>query len=148
MLHMEDELRAAGHRLTGPRRVIWAVLADAGGHLTVDEIADRVRSLDPAVNISSIYRSLALFSELGLVRASSLGSGPASHWELAHPDEQFHLICENCSEVQHHTGDLVERIRAHLADDHGFASTSIEVLVSGLCARCSGVGSQVAVIER
>lgn len=137
---LAEELRAAGHRLTGPRRLVWTVLTEAGGHLTVEEIAERVGQLDPTVNLSSVYRSLALFAELGLARESTLGAGPASrsasHWEPAHPDEQFHLICESCGDVQHHAGDLVARIRSHLADEHDFGSNRVEVLVTGLCSKC------------
>ena len=69
---LEVTLRKSGHRLTGPRRAISTVLAKAGSHLTADEIADRVRTEDPSVNLSSIYRSPSLFSDPGIVRESNL----------------------------------------------------------------------------
>ncbi len=116
---LEVTLRKSGHRLTGPRRAIWTVLANAGSHLTADEIADRVRTEDPSVNLSSIYRSPSLFSDPGIVRESNLGSGAASHWEVAHPDDQFNLRCESCGTVSHHAGELVDQIRTHLRDGHG-----------------------------
>lgn len=106
--------------------------------MTADQIAEEVRSRDPSVNLSSIYRSLSLFSDLGLVRESHLGASEATHWEPAHPDEQFHLRCTSCGRVEHHTGDLVRQIDDHMADHHGFRSDRIELLVTGLCERCSG----------
>lgn len=141
MSHEADQLRTAldeaGHRLTGPRLAVWDVVASSESHMTAEEIAGAVRRADPSVNLSSVYRSLALFSELGLVRESHLGSNEATHWELAHPDEQFHLKCTSCGRVEHHIGDLVAKIDSHLAENHGFLSNRVELLVSGTCRNCS-----------
>lgn len=134
---LKDALGEAGHRLTGPRLAVWDAVAAGHSHLTADEIARRVRTSDPSVNLSSVYRSLALFAELGLVRESHLGADEAVHWEQAHPDEQFHLKCTSCGRVEHHTGDLVARIESHLADSHGFQAARIELLVSGTCGGCT-----------
>lgn len=130
-------LDEAGHRLTGPRLAVWDVVAGSKSHMTAEEIAAAVQDADPTVNLSSVYRSLALFSELGLVRESNLGANEATHWELAHSDEQFHLKCTTCGRVEHHTGDLVAQIDSHLNDNHGFQANRVELLVSGTCASCS-----------
>lgn len=134
---LQKALSDSGHRLTGPRLTVWEVITESTSHLTADEIAATVRAADPTVNLSSVYRSLALFSELGLVRESNLGAGEAIHWELAHPDEQFHLKCTSCGRVEHHTGDLVARIDDHLSREHGFKSERVELLVLGLCEECA-----------
>ena len=138
---IEDPLRAAlemeGHRMTAPRRAVWDVVSAADRHLTADEIAARVRVEDPDINLSSVYRSLALFSELGLVRESSLVSGGPSHWEPAHPDNEFHLHCRSCGKVDHHRGDEVDRVRQHLEAQHGWVAERVELLVTGLCSDCA-----------
>ena len=131
-------LGEAGHRLTGPRLAVWDVVASSRAHMTAEEIADSVRDADPTVNLSSVYRSLALFAELGLVRESNLGANEASHWELAHSDESFHLRCTSCGRVEHHTGDLVAQVEYHLSRHHGFNASRVELLVSGTCRECSG----------
>jgi len=130
-------LREAGYRLTIPRQAVWEVLHEADAHLTAEDIAERIRDDDPGVNVSSVYRALGLLSDLGLVRESALGPTSASHWELAHPDEEFHLRCTDCGRVEHHGGDLVERVREHLLEAHRFDAANVELLVSGRCARCS-----------
>lgn len=135
---LRSALGEAGHRLTGPRLAVWDVVTRSEAHLTAEEIADEVRRADPAVNLSSVYRSLALFSELGLVRESNLGANEATHWELAHSDEQFHLKCTSCGRVEHHSGDLVAQIDEHLSRHHGFRPDRVELLVSGTCRSCSG----------
>lgn len=142
MSHHNDQLRATlvreGHRVTAPRRAVWEVVASTGEHLTAEEIAERVRATEPDINLSSIYRSLSLFAELGLVRESSLDSSGPAHWETAHPDDQFHLRCRLCGKVEHHTGNLVEQVRSHLAGEHGFQADQVDLLVTGLCQKCAG----------
>ena len=137
-------LRAGGHRLTEPRRAVWAALGAAGraatdtepGHLTVDEVVERTHALGTAVDRATAYRVLALLEELGLVRATQLGSGDAVRWERAHPDEHFHLRCTTCGAVDHHVGTLVATVREHLDDGHGFEVESVELTVHGRCAQC------------
>lgn len=134
-------LRSRGHRLTGPRRAVWEVLHSAGEHLTAGQITQRARRAHPEVNRASVYRSLALFAELGLARESNLGMGEASRWETAHLDDQFHLVCECCGRIGHHAGDLVERVRSHLSGEHGFRARRVELHVSGLCGACQTAGA-------
>jgi Fur family transcriptional regulator, ferric uptake regulator len=133
---LERTLRASGHRVTRPRRTVWEVLGRASGHLTVEEIVDRVAAAGGGADTASVYRSLALFEELGLARMSRLGDTDASRWELAHPDEHFHLVCEVCGDVDHHVGSLVAQIREHLHEGHGFEPRDVELVVTGRCARC------------
>ncbi|MGH8912632.1 MAG: Fur family transcriptional regulator [Acidimicrobiia bacterium] len=135
--HLAVLLRERGHRSTPPRRLVWDALTSARGHLTAEQIAAEVHRRDPSVNLSSVYRTLALFTELDLVRESNLGTNGGSRWEPAHPDDQFHLVCESCGEVQHHAGDLVDEIRTHLAADHGFAADRVELVVTGICSSCA-----------
>lgn len=129
-------LRRHGHRVTRPRRAVFAVLADADEHLTVERIEDLVTATGEDVNLASVYRTLALLDELGLARETRLGGGAAT-WELAHPDEHFHLVCEACGRVDHHVGSLVADLVDHLADDeHRFEARRVELTVSGRCADC------------
>lgn len=126
-------LRQHGYRVTQPRRTVWDALLRAPGHLTVEQLAEQVEG---SVDQASIYRALKLFEELGLARMSHLGTGDASRWEPAHPDEHFHLVCRSCGAVDHHVGTLVADIRAHLDDGHGFVAEDVELVVTGRCRRC------------
>ena len=135
---LAETLRRNGYRMTPPRRLVWQTLAESRGHLTADDIAERIESGHAEVNLASVYRALALLEELDLVRSSRLGSDAGTTWELAHPDEHFHLVCEECGSVEHHRGgDLVEQIARHLRQGHGFRPTTVELVVTGRCARCS-----------
>jgi Fur family ferric uptake transcriptional regulator len=130
-------LRDHGYRLTSPRWLVWSVLRSAHGHLTAEEVAERVNDADPTINRSSIYRSLTLFEHLDLVRRSHLGIDESARWEIAHPDDEFHLVCHSCGSVTHHVGELVEQIRSHLSDHHDFTAEGVDLVVTGECPRCA-----------
>ncbi|MBA2530460.1 MAG: transcriptional repressor [Euzebyales bacterium] len=136
MTDIADLLHDHGHRVTTPRRAVWRVLSDAKRHLTVEELASRVQAERSGVNIASVYRALGLFAQYGLVRESRLAGDDAGRWELAHPDDHFHVVCDHCGDVDHHVGDLVEHVRDHLTSGHGFQPDSVELTVRGRCARC------------
>jgi len=133
---IEAVLRDHGARSTGPRRTVWSVLLGTEQHLTVEQITAEVHKLDPSISAASVYRALSLFKDLDLVRESNLGVDSTSHWELAHPDEHFHLVCERCGQVDHHVGSLVRPIVDHLRSDHQFDPQRVELTVRGLCAAC------------
>ena len=130
-------LRDHGYRLTSPRWLVWSVLRSAGDHLTADEIANLVNEADPTVNLSSIYRALTLFEDLDLVRESHLEIDDSARWEIAHPDDHFHMVCRLCGSVDHHEGELVDQIRSHLGEHHSFGADNIDLVVTGVCQSCS-----------
>ncbi len=138
---LDELLRARGHRVTDQRRAVWQALTD-GGHLTAEALAVAANEGEAEVNLASVYRTLALFSELGLARESRFGGEEAAHWEVAHPDEHFHVVCEQCGNVDHHVGTLVEQVRHHLLDGHGFEADDIELHVRGRCAACRSGGAK------
>lgn len=134
---LAEVLRVGGYRVTRPRTAVWEVMLETGGHLTADEISDRVQEHAPGVNLASVYRALALLGELDLVRESRLGDSDASTWEIAHPeDDHFHLVCEACGRVDHHAGDLVDEVREHLRRSHRFDVSAVELVVRGRCEDC------------
>lgn len=137
-MDIAEVLHRNGRRATRPRRAVWKALVDADDHLTAEELSARVEDVEPGVNLASVYRSLALFEELDLVRESRLGDEDAGRWELAHPDEHFHVVCQRCRAVEHHVGSLVEPIEEHLADGHGFEVETVDLTVTGRCADCAG----------
>jgi Fur family transcriptional regulator, ferric uptake regulator len=145
--HLDQELRARGYRVTQPRRVVWAALGAADRHVTVEELTATLEAAGAEIDLASVYRTLALFEELGLARVNRLRDDDAGRWELAHPDEQFHLVCEGCGHIDHHVGSLVERIREHLHDGHGFEASRVDLVVRGRCARCAQPGVAVDAVR-
>ncbi len=131
-----EALRAAGYRVTTPRRAVAHVLADAGDWLPPDEVQRRARRHAPSIGLVTVYRTLSLFTELGFVRRIHLEDGCTGYArsDLSHG---HHLVCRSCRQVVEFPGveDLrplirrVERRTGYRIEDH-----MLELL--GLCQRC------------
>ena len=129
-------LRAPGRRLTRQRQAIWnAVLAEPDRHLSAEDVADRVRKDLPAVNPSTVYRTLGLLVEEGLLLRTDLG-GDRSFYEPCREHPHHHLVCERCGTVAHiHDevlGDLADRVERAA----GFLLGAGELSLFGLCSAC------------
>ena len=126
------ELRSRGRRLTRQRRLIWeALVAEPDVHLSADDVVERVGGVDP----STVYRTLELLVEEGLVRRTDLGAGRA-FYEPAHEHPHHHLVCERCGSVTHVHDDALGNLRARVDASAGFALGGGEITLTGLCADC------------
>ena len=132
-------LRDEGYRLTPQRQLVWEVLRNAEHHLTAEDILAEVSRTVPDFNVASVYRTLTLLAELDLAKEVRLGEA-RGYWEIAHPDDEFHLVCRQCGKVTHHQGDLVAQVREHLAGGHGFVAEDVDLVVHGVCEDCAGGG--------
>jgi Fur family ferric uptake transcriptional regulator len=133
--HWQDQLRARGYRLTPQRQLVLEAVG-ALGHSTPEEIVTEVRKTAAAVNISTVYRTLELLEELGLVRHTHLGHG-APTYSVAGDDDHVHLVCRDCGAVQEASRELVggtvEALRAEL----GFRVDIGHFALFGTCRECS-----------
>src|SRR3954451_17278890 len=92
------QLRARGFRLTPQRELVLQAVVSLG-HATPDEIAEEVRRTASGVNISTVYRTLELLEELGLVVHPHLGHGaPTSH--AADHADHLHNVCRVCGAIE------------------------------------------------
>src|SRR5579883_2976791 len=90
-----QELHKRGYRLTPQRHMILSVIQEAGEHLNVEQIAERVQRRNPYVSLSTVYRTLDLLKQLGLIRESHL-SGGQPIYEIAEGHAHHHLVCRRC----------------------------------------------------
>jgi len=134
-MDLEITLRAHGCRVTRARKMVWDVLASADEHLSASTITARVHAIDPSISESSVYRTLTVLAELGLVRESRLDE--SATWEPFHDDSAIHLVCSACGAVVHHDTELVRQLRRALERDVDFEPEEIDVRVAGRCAECT-----------
>ena len=132
---LAERLRAVGQRVTPQRLVILGTFR-AGEHLSADEVYARVEHLLPAVNRSTVYRTLELFRDLGLVSETDLGGG-VRRFELL-DGRHHHLICQVCGGILELDDALVAPLRAAIRERHGFAAGIDHLALFGRCASCSG----------
>jgi Fur family ferric uptake transcriptional regulator len=131
----QAELRARGYRLTPQRQLVLEAVGELG-HGTPEEIASAVRRTASGVNISTVYRTLELLEEIGLVRHTHLGHG-APTYSVAGDDDHVHLVCRDCEAVEEASTALVQDLVARLAAEKGFTVDVGHVALFGRCRTCS-----------
>jgi Fur family ferric uptake transcriptional regulator len=134
----QAELRARGYRLTPQRQLVLEAVG-ALGHATPEELVAEVRRTASGVNISTVYRTLELLEELGLVRHTHLGHG-APTYSVAGDDDHVHLVCRDCGGVEEASRDLVGDVVDRLAERMGFRVDIGHFALFGQCRACSGDG--------
>lgn len=130
----QEELRARGYRVTPQRQLVLEAVTTLE-HGTPEEICAEVQRTARGVNISTVYRTLELLEELGLVKHTHLGHGPPTY-HLATEAEHVHLVCRRCGAVD----DVAPSVADHLVDllerEHGFQTDVHHLTVYGRCRKC------------
>ena len=127
-------LRTAGVRITAPRRVVLAALVEAGSHVTAEALHRLVRRDHPDVSSSSVYRTMDLLAELGVVEHVHLGHGPAQYHLT--DDAHAHLVCNGCQTVVELEPELSAPFARRVDAELGFALDLGHFALTGWCARC------------
>lgn len=138
----QDELRARGYRLTPQRQMVLEAVQDLG-HATPEDILAHVRERASGVNMSTIYRTLELLEEIGLVSHTHLSHGAPTYHSSAAP-KHVHLVCRSCKNVYDVEPEVVQPMVTRLYEDEGFETDVAHLTIFGLCARCSAEGSEQA----
>lgn len=130
----QTDLRARGYRLT-PQRQLVLQAVDTLGHATPDDVLTEVRRTATGVNISTVYRTLDLLEELGLVSHAHLGHG-APTYHLANRHQHMHLVCRDCEKVTETDVSLAAPLVESLRASHGFETDVKHFAIFGRCADC------------
>ncbi|MEU8570212.1 transcriptional repressor [Streptomyces pathocidini] len=131
----QSDLRKRGYRLT-PQRQLVLEAVDELEHATPDEILTEVRRTAGGVNISTVYRTLELLEELGLVSHAHLGHG-APTYHLADRHHHLHLVCRDCSEVIEADVSVAAEFTERLRETFGFDTDMKHFAIFGRCRDCT-----------
>lgn len=132
---LHDELRAKGYRLTPQRQLVLEAVGEIG-HATPEQVLAAVQRKAVAVNVSTVYRTLYLLEEIGLVRHTHLSHG-ASTFSLRDEDEHVHLVCRDCATVQELPADVAGDLASRLLKQQGFRLDIGHAALFGTCAACA-----------
>ena len=116
---IEARCEARGLRMTGQRRVIAQVLEASDDHPDVEELHARASDHDPQISIATIYRTVKLFEESGIIDRLEFGSGRA-RYEDADRDHHDHLIDMNSGEVIEFVDAEIEALQEKIATKLGY----------------------------
>jgi Fe2+ or Zn2+ uptake regulation protein len=128
-------LRVRGLRATSQRVVMHRLLRDRPRHVSAEELLSEASDNLPGVSLPTVYATLELFEQLGIVRRVN-GGGGTLLWDTR-ADAHHHMICRRCGRIEDMDAPLdLERARRSAART-GFEPDRAEVVVSGLCVSCA-----------
>lgn len=122
-------------RATAQRALLLELIHKTGGHLDADELYRQAREKQPGLSLSTVYRSLRLFKELGLVEEHQL-DGARRHYETRPETIHHHLVCLGCGRIIEFKCSSTERLKTRLSREEGFEVTKAEVRLAGYCPEC------------
>ena len=130
-----DLLRERGLRMTPQRRAIVSEVMRTQGHISPTHIARRVQGDMPGVNASTVYRTLSLLEEVGVLQHSHLESGAEYH--RAEDAQHVHLTCHRCGRDDALSLDEARKLSQLIHRHHGFRADLTHFAITGLCAECA-----------
>lgn len=133
--NIQTALKQKGFRLTSSRQKIVQALLGCGGHITADGLLEVVHETDTTVGRMTVYRTLELLSELGLIRPVYQGTG-AAHYILLDGGHHHHLICSGCDAVIEFEECGLQEMSKLLAERFDFAIEGHLVEFYGRCPNC------------
>ena len=107
----------------------------AKGHISPTEIARKVQSDMPGVNASTVYRTLALLEEVGVLQHSHVETGAEYH--RADEAHHVHLTCRNCGQDDELSLAEADRLQGLIRRHHGFVADLTHFAITGLCRECA-----------
>jgi Fur family transcriptional regulator, ferric uptake regulator len=130
-----EMLRGRGQRMTPQRQLILEAVQTIEGHISADAVHTVVAARFPQVNISTVYRTLELLQNLGLITHTHFDDGIAQY-HRADESQHQHLVCRACGSEQELDIAVLEPLGAELRQRYGFEADLAHFALVGLCRRC------------
>ena len=137
---LREKLSARQHKMTPQRQIVLQIFLDhPGEHLSAEDVHDLLRDKRAEIGLATVYRTLELLSDLGILQKMEFGDG-CSRYEVNDTDptrhHHHHLICTKCGKVEEFDEDLLESLEAIISRKTGFRTTDHQVKFFGICREC------------
>ncbi|RJP29559.1 MAG: transcriptional repressor [Candidatus Omnitrophota bacterium] len=125
-----------------PQRIkILDVFLETEGHVSFQELYRLVKKKHPEIGLTTVYRSMKLFSECGLCSEIDFGDGVLRFEHKYNHKHHDHLICTKCGQLIEVVSPRLEKMQEAMAKKHGFVSLSHKLEIFGICSSCYGLRS-------
>lgn len=135
---IEQTLKDRGVRLTRQRRVLLDLIDSSGKHLDADTLFQMAKEKDPKLNRVTVYRTLKMLKESGLVDELDLAhfEGEKHYYETRLKREHAHIICLRCGRVEEFFGEQLNAVKSQISSQFGFEIVFSRTEVGGYCSHC------------
>ncbi len=141
-----DRLTREGHRVTTPRQAIIKLVAPRSDHFSAQEVWDEVRGQFRGIGRATVFRTLDLLTELGVLNRIHTGDG-CHRYTVCETTHHHHLMCVECGTVSSLEAAGIESQIRRLASEAGFDLLTHHLELVGRCARCRARGGTTVVAE-
>ena len=107
-------------KLTNQRKIIAEVLSNSNDHPDVEELYARANKIDPKISLATVYRTLNLFEQFGLIKKLEIGEGKARYEEFKKANEHFHLVNMETGDIVEFKNKELEKLKEKIAKELGF----------------------------
>ena len=129
-------VKAKGLHESKIRDLVVETFLSSQEHMGLDQILERVRAKNPGVGMATVYRTMRLLEEAGLVQTRNFDSGPTLYEMVLGRPHHDHLICQSCGLIVEFVSEPIERLQEKVAEQHGFELMRHRHELFGLCADC------------
>src|ERR1700719_2343641 len=138
---IQDSLRKRGVRLTRQRRILLDLIDHSSRHLDAESLFQMAKEKDPKLNRVTVYRTLKLVKEGGLVDELDLMhyGGDQHYYETRLKQEHAHVICLRCGKVEEFFGEPLQKLRRQIESHFGFHILLARTEVGGYCSHCQSL---------
>src|SRR5271168_2930279 len=130
-----------GLRLTRQRKILLDLIDKTGQHLDAERLYQMAKEKDPKLNRVTVYRTLKLLKEGGLVDELDLmhQAGEQHYYETRRKQEHAHVVCMSCGKVEEFFGEPLQRLRKQIETHFGFQVLLARTEVGGYCSHCQNL---------
>ena len=135
---LASKLADKGIRLTRQRRALLDIIEESRGHLHASDLLSLAREKDEQMDRATVYRTLSLLKEEGLVEELDLLhlDGSEHHYELKKQTAHVHIGCKGCGRIIEFQSDMVKELEADIRQETGCEVESVRVEVAAWCPEC------------
>jgi len=134
-LNLKNTNELGGYSNTRQRQLLLKLIREEGGLIDAKDLFRRAIEKDKSISHATVYRSLNLFKQLGLIDQKRLGHAQC-YYEMRQSPEHQHLVCRGCGKVIDFNcplGEMVNRVKY----EQGFTVTKAELYLEGYCSQCA-----------
>jgi len=133
--NIAEDGRKHSHTWTSQRRLLLEILINADGHLDAKELYRLASMRDESISPATVYRSLNLFKELGIIEKRILGK-IRCYYEIKRSVEHQHFCCQGCGKIIEFRSDLLRDIMHSIEKENDFKITKADLYLEGFCPQC------------
>jgi len=133
---LDEFMRSRGLKLTGPRKRVVEKLLSVKGHVTADELIELLKKDRTPVSKATVYRTLALVSQSGLIDGHDFDSGRRVYEPMVGRAHHDHMYCIHCGKVIEFSEEAIERLQDMVVSRHKFTPVYHSHKIFGYCADC------------